>query len=1203
MDFRNYIAYSLLVIIALHSTAQAEETKGLLPEVKLSSGDEDKNEQKSYNSEVLITKAENSAIESLEKIIKKKKNTPEEADLLYRLAELHMRRAKSGRFFDLQSKEKTSKAKESLTTAAKIYEDIVIRYPKFRELDSVHFNAALAYLQINQQEKAKIHYSKVISDFPKSALVPDALLDLGEIFYNQQNFETALGHFKKVESYPKSKAYIYGVYKSAWCLYNMKDTEEGIKKLKSIVLMTPADTKDNKKYNLRKEALRDLTLFVGETVPPQELYSFFKDITTPDELGEIIINLASLYESHSRNKEISIFVKEFIDKNPENIFVSKAYVKLINTNETLKQRELVLTNLKQLASHCPIIKTTDSACFDNFRKVSLEISKKWWDIWLKNKNHTEFSKLTEQAFEILLANEDSQKPDPNSRYAYAELLFQQGKYELASQNYEKVSLDKSLDASKKHDALYGAIYSLDKLQEKNKSETYSLEQEKLAERYVAEFPNKEHVEALKFKLGFFAYQSKQNDKALSFLNPIAKSSKDKSLKTKSEDIILDIYNINKDYKSLISFAKQASSQAAEADRKQSLAKIGEEAHYSQLQVENEKLKADEKIDKLLQFSNEYKTSNLSKEALWQSISIAYANGLDIRGADLSLIYIEKYPADAKNKDALKEAVKAYTESGYLKQAIQGLQKLSVIEKEKSAQYTETVCDLQQVNNQVKESNVCYLQLIKQTASVEKRNKLIEKIVLGFDKNTLFTTQLNTVEGLENLILKDNIEPYATEVLISRAQELFNNKKYTEAFNLSLKVNSRPVDSNLRAKARLIQAAILEDEFIKQSVKSSEAKFALVLSIKTEKLDKAYTAYTSAIKMTKNTEIHENALKGIDRIYSHFIDSIAGMPVPNSLNEQEKSALKSELANMTEPFKAKRIENLDRLAEINKTIASVSQTKINWSTLPLDKTYEPSLQFPDVKLLGYFLPAELSLSTDKIGKLSGFEKSCDLKKFTASSIGGCIQSKNYSHAESLALKLTATKENRSVGLYYLSIIAEQMNQTLKSLWLIEKAMTLNPDNSFITYQKAKLIYKTDGLTAALPYFEKIDDLKKSTPEVAVISGLKSYTDKDYISTTEDFSLVSNEFIKNFSLAPLHIESFAQKGDYKGSISLAEKYLKIDANNPEINLQLARIYESYANSEVDSKKRSVENYQAALKKSKDTEQQNWIKNKLALLETAK
>ena len=81
--------------------AVKEAPKGVLPELRIEGTNEDENQKKALQSEILISKSEQKAIDSLVNILKKRKGTPEEADLWYRLAELYMKRAKSGRFFDL----------------------------------------------------------------------------------------------------------------------------------------------------------------------------------------------------------------------------------------------------------------------------------------------------------------------------------------------------------------------------------------------------------------------------------------------------------------------------------------------------------------------------------------------------------------------------------------------------------------------------------------------------------------------------------------------------------------------------------------------------------------------------------------------------------------------------------------------------------------------------------------------------------------------------------------------------------------------------------------------------------------------------------------------------------------------------------------------------------------------------------------------
>lgn len=1185
----------LIQVSAKTVLANPENVKGLLPEVRLNSTNEDQNNEKAFQSELMITKAENKAIESLNRIIVKKKGTPEESDLLFRLAELYMRRAKSGRFFDLNSKTPapnvSQKAQESLKNAIVIYDRIEKNFPKYKELDAVLFNNAIAHQQTKKIDRSKELFNKLVSQFPKSALLPDALLEVGELYYFQQNFAGALEKFKGIEKFPKSKAYPYGVYKSAWCYYNLKQSEEGIKQLLSVVNQNPADSSDPKKYNLRKEALRDLTLFVGETMPPEQLFSFFEKITTTEELGDSLMSLSSIYESHSRYKEINIFVKEFIEKHPENPNTAKCYAKLIDTNETLKQRDTVLSYMKKMAEFC--VNKPNAECHDDFRKISLEISKKWWEIWLKNKKNTEFSKLTEQAFEILLAHEDVLKPEAKSRYAYAELLFQQEKYDLASKNYEDVSNLQGVDKTLGHDALYGALFSTEKSLDKKDDSSLVEHQKALAVRYLKEYPNGEHVTSLQYKLGFIAYKQHDYDNALKLLTPLTAKVKYPEIKTKSEDLILDIYNIKKDNKAIQAFAKNILKSTPTEGRQQSLTKIVEQSHYAQIQLDAANLPIVQQIDQLHAFAQEHSKSKLGQDAFWQSISLAYSKGFDVMGADLSLEYSKQYPNDSKKMDSMKEATKAYIDAGQIKKGIFTLRELAKLDTKNGLAHLETSCDLLRVNNQLPEARGCYKGLFDQ-ADKAKKAELLSKMVRSF-KDGKNSAEL---ESLENQILKENIEPYATQLLVTKAKNFLAEKKIDEAFKLSLKINSRPVDANIRAEARLIQAQVLEKEFVAQSVKAKESKFATVLAMKTEKLDKAHTAYSTTIKMSKSDLIQSQALQGIDRLYTHYIEAINNMPIPESLAPEEQKTLRQELVKLTTPFMAKKTDNLSQLRKISKLSATESES-INWTEMNIEKTVEPRVVFPKAQKLSSFIPTQFDIGNNGYTRLPASEKKCDVNNATAASLGGCIQSKKFVEAETLAFKLSGAKETRATGLYYLSVIADKQAEYDKALWLVEKSYALEPDNSMVNYQKGKVLYSVEGINSALPYFEKVLDMKKSSPDLVVMSALKSFSDRDYITATEEFSRLSNDELYNYSLGVLYVEATVQKGETEEALKLSSKFLNSKTDSVDMWIEQARVFEDFSL----NKESAANSYQKALSKSSNLEQKDWLKKKIEFLKGTK
>ena len=163
----------LLATLFISTPTFAQTEKGTLPELRLNqTTDQDIEEKKQLTSELMISKTEDKALESLQKLLKRNKGTSQEPDLLYRLAELYMRKSKTGRFFDLNQDSKTlklssfpippQKGKDWIKKASTVYSDIEIRFPKFSEMDSVLFNNAFACQQLRELKKSEVLYKKLL---------------------------------------------------------------------------------------------------------------------------------------------------------------------------------------------------------------------------------------------------------------------------------------------------------------------------------------------------------------------------------------------------------------------------------------------------------------------------------------------------------------------------------------------------------------------------------------------------------------------------------------------------------------------------------------------------------------------------------------------------------------------------------------------------------------------------------------------------------------------------------------------------------------------------------------------------------------------------------------------------------------------------------------------------------------------------------
>ena len=196
-------------------------------------------------------------------------------------------------------------------------------------------------------------------------------------------------------------------------------------------------------------------------------------------------------------------------------------------------------------------------------------------------------------------------------------------------------------------------------------------------------------------------------------------------------------------------------------------------------------------------------------------------------------------------------------------------------------------------------------------------------------------------------------------------------------------------------------------------------------------------------------------------------------------------------------------------------------------------------------------------------------------------------------------MTETKDKRALGLYYLSVIADQQKESDKALWMAEKAIALDSNNSLLNYQKGKVLYSVEGVNSALPFFEKVLDMKKDSLEIAVMNALKSFSDRDFITASEEFSRMSTEDLYNYSVAEIYIESLAQRGETEQAVKLAQKLVNSNLASVDTYLQQARVLEQFA----INKESAVAVYDKAAKLSQTADQKDWIKRKIEFLKTNK
>jgi cellulose synthase operon protein C len=1215
---------ALLLLVPLFVSAASKDDRGLLPELNTQKSTEKESDSQALKSEVIISKTENKAIEALQNILKKKKGTAQEPDLLNRLAELYMRKSKSGRFFDLQrsSNQKTissfpvaqDKGSDWLHKAIKVYNQILTQFPKFNETDSVLFNSAFAYQQLNLKKNSEANYKALIERFPNSPILPDSLLALGELLYDQGRFADAKIYFEKIENYPDSRVYVYGLYKLGWAHYNLKNSSDAIKKLKLVVERNPPEIENtNKKgYYLRKEAIRDLVLFIGEVYQAEDLYDFFKAIVTTDELGPALFDMAKLYDSYSRLKDIHIFLNEFIKKEPDNMYVVKSHILMAETYETLKKRDQVISELSMAGEDCVVgsrwrknqtAEAVNEICQTEFKRSSLDLAKRWWEIWQKNKTHKEFSLLTETILKLIIKNEDVATPDLKTRNILAELQFQIEKFDEASENYYFVATN-STDKKEAHDALYASLYSVEKELEKKPSDKKKDQRKKLAMEYYTRFPEGEHFFPVGLKVAVTYYEDKNYEEALKVLAVTEKSKTDVTVRSKSQDLILDIYNIQKRYTELKNLSQQYLKESKDETRTKSLVKINEESHFSEIQVKNSQLTPMEQTQNLVGYYESHKGSELGMRALIDALKIYQANKSLNKFAVSAEELLKLYPNYDKKTNLIKDLINSYTDLTNLKKAGDWSLKLAAMEKANKNLYTENAADLFLLDGQSKEARTLYQQLLTDS-SKDKRIQLFSKIKATLDASK----DQKEIQKINGIIMELNIEPFATEVLTEKAVALYNDKNYKDAFELTMKILKRDSASEHRAKARFIQGQILEQEYVSQSMKTTkEDRLGLLIQLKTERLEKAQTAFLSVTKMSTAPDLVKSSFEAIDRCYSHYIEALSTMPLPETLSANDQAELRSEIKKLLGPIEEKRKENLASLGSGEAEKQAKSMTADAWMETTPEKSLRMELGNKYEAYLTLAIPKNATPEAKLFSNRDIGDCRKDAKEINLALIYSCGEKFQIDLAESFAAQLANKENNLNQVQWANGFLSFKKGQYLKSQWIFEKLLKESQNHiGLIQYNISLLKKKTKSDLGGDVSLTPLANLNDEESFMGLYSRfLLSYKNKDYkkIDTIHYDLTKQREYAENAGLReyliPYLAESLSQVENTEKAIKVLDSLPAAQWKNAEVlYFSKARIYEVFKN----STERAIYFYDLANKETRLADKKSWLVKKLDFLKTKK
>jgi tetratricopeptide (TPR) repeat protein len=692
------------------------------------------------------------AFKLLKKLIESTPNSdPAKPDLFYRLSEMYWERASATNIKAQDEEERCltavgessngskqcSARRTQLETAAKgyreqaikVYKHIVRNFPRYPRLDGVLFALAFNYQQRNEPAKAKKIYIELIKRYPQSQHVADTLMNVGEIFFDAGQVEQAQKAYGKVVSnYQDASVYGFALYKLAWCYYNLNDHRSAMRYFLKVIEHTNNLRRSGNRSNrltLKKEALNDVVrtyVNIGGANPVKAI-GFFRKIA-PDDFMDLAERLAELYGDTGQFKKSNILFRELIKLQPRSYKIITFQRQISSNTRTIGKEVQAVRELKRLMSLWTTVK--DVKDVDPARvakdKVGIEeqvraMAVHYHRLYAKTKN----PKHSALAYDLYT---DYMKAFPDGphlyemTFYYGEFLYEIGKWREAARTYERV-LELKAKGQYTKNAAHGTVLAYKKLLLEGTGSAPKLtgggagnveSQEipdakpipedhqrfiKACDLYRQYVSKSEFLVDIEYDAALIYYNLNHFDKAAPRFKTIAEKHRNHRLAVFAANLLLDIYNLRKNFvelekqadiflrlypkerdpafydllikiKEQSTFKRCASSEATKKHRKAARCFLSYAARFPQsqyvdealynaaLNYEREKL-IEQSIQTKLKLINEHSESELVPKALFQVAGNLHALAIYSEASKAYEFYAAKFSDKEEAKEALRFA--------------------------------------------------------------------------------------------------------------------------------------------------------------------------------------------------------------------------------------------------------------------------------------------------------------------------------------------------------------------------------------------------------------------------------------------------------------------------------------------------------------------------------------------------------------------
>jgi len=317
-------------------------------------------------------------------------------DVLIRLADLYYYREKDDYFARLEQYDEQLELYERgelvelpeeprivYAKSMEMYQRIVDEFPQSDLVDDAVYSKGFLFEEMGDHNRANQIYQHLINDFSDSKYVPEALMRLGEYYFNPpiNDIYRAIDYYERVTKYKNSPRYDESLYKLGWSHYRLDQYPEAISYFTMIVEGSEPSvgTENEKRTDLRDEALEYIAISFVDFGGPANARKYLGKIGDPDWGDAVMEKLGDIYKEEKEEYRNAVSAYQaLLDYAPHSPDAPKFQKKIIDSYKLLKQETLAFEARQKL--------------FMMYKPEST-----WWEATDDDKLKLSTYRLTEQA--------------------------------------------------------------------------------------------------------------------------------------------------------------------------------------------------------------------------------------------------------------------------------------------------------------------------------------------------------------------------------------------------------------------------------------------------------------------------------------------------------------------------------------------------------------------------------------------------------------------------------------------------------------------------------------------------------------------------------------------------------------------------------------------------------------------------------------